>query len=238
MKQMLMAGLVLLMAAAGAVPAADMAAKGVEKDKRLHADGKSGWRLDQAKIADTSRPRVLLIGDSILSGYLASARKELDGKANVDAWINPYWQSETMNKLLGEVLEKGPYDVVHINTGLHGWSPGRIKEGTFEPLTRAMIEVIRAKCPKAKIIWASSTPVTTRKPAPIMLDSKINANIIEQNRMAAKVMAEMKVPVNDFYVLLADKPNLARGDQFHWKDEAYPILGKACAECILKAIKK
>ena len=237
MKQMLMAGLVFLMAAAGSVPAADLVAKGVEKDKRLHADGK-GWKLEQAKITDASLPRVLLVGDSILGGYADSATKALDGKANVDVWFNPYYQSETMNKLLGEVLEKGPYDVVHINTGLHGWCPGRIKEGTFEPLTKAMIEVIRTKCPKAKIIWASSTPVTTKKPEPMALNPKINANILEQNRMAAKVMAEMNVPVNDFYALLVDKLELARGDQFHWKNEAYPILGKVCAESIMRELKK
>ncbi|MCX6902313.1 MAG: hypothetical protein NTW03_02295, partial [Verrucomicrobia bacterium] len=40
-----------------------------ESDARLHADGKV-WRLDQAKITDPRRPRVLLIGDSILNGYL------------------------------------------------------------------------------------------------------------------------------------------------------------------------
>ena len=44
--------------------------------------------------------------------------------------------------------------------GLHGWQKGRIKDGTFEPLTRAYVEVIRDKLPKAKIIWASSTAVT------------------------------------------------------------------------------
>jgi hypothetical protein len=40
-----------------------------EKDPRLHADGK-GWRVDRAKIVAPKRPRVLLIGDSILNGYL------------------------------------------------------------------------------------------------------------------------------------------------------------------------
>ncbi len=115
-----------------------------------------------------------------------------------------------MNRLLGEVLEKGPYDVVHINTGLHGWSKRRIKDGTFEPLTKAMIEVIRTKCPKAKIIWASSTPVTTEAPAPIALNPQINPNILEQNHMAATVMAEMNVPVSDFYALLVDKLDLSR----------------------------
>lgn len=236
MKPILMTGLLFVMTA-GAVAASDLTAKGVENDGRLHAEGK-GWRLDQAKIVDASLPRVLLVGDSILSGYMDCVKADLRGKANVDTWTNPYCQSETMNQLLGEVLQKGPYAVVHINTGLHGWQQGRIKEGTFEPLTRAMIAVIRTKCPQAKIIWASSTPVTTKAPAPVALNPDINPNIIEQNRMAAKVMAEMNVPVNDFYALLVNKPELARGDQFHWKNEAYPILGKACSESILRELRK
>jgi len=36
----------------------------MESDPRLQADGK-GWSLEQAKITNPSRPRVLLIGDSI-----------------------------------------------------------------------------------------------------------------------------------------------------------------------------
>lgn len=39
--------------------------KPVETDPRLHSDGK-GWKLNQATIKDPKRPRVLLIGDSIL----------------------------------------------------------------------------------------------------------------------------------------------------------------------------
>lgn len=39
-----------------------------ESDPRLRAEGK-GWGLDKAKITDPSRPRVLLIGDSIVGGY-------------------------------------------------------------------------------------------------------------------------------------------------------------------------
>lgn len=203
-------------------------------DSRLHADGK-GWRLDKAKVTDTSRPRVLLIGDSILNGYQKSVITALNGKAYVDAWVNPYNQSEHLNKLLAEVLANGPYDVVHFNMGLHGWQKGRIKEGTFEPLTKAYVEVIKATCPKAKIIWASSTPVTV-KGKPTELDPEINPIIVEHNRMAANVMTEMKVPVSDFYTLLAPKLELARGDQFHWKPEAYQLLAKMAANSILREL--
>lgn len=47
----------------------------VEIDPRLHSDGK-GWKLNQATIKDPKRPRVLLIGESILSGYMAQAFKK------------------------------------------------------------------------------------------------------------------------------------------------------------------
>ncbi|WP_397383147.1 SGNH/GDSL hydrolase family protein [Prosthecobacter sp.] len=211
--------------------------KPVETDPRLHSDGK-GWKLNQATITDPKRPRVLLIGDSILSGYMAQVIKSLDGKAYVDAWVNPYCQSENLNNtVLPEVLAKGPYDVVHFNMGLHGWPEGRIKPGTFEPLTSGYVDAIKAKLPKATIIWASSTPVLLEGEVK-KLDPVINANILEQNRMAAKVMAETNVLVSDFYALLADKLELARGgkDKFHWNAPAYQILGEACAQSVSKAL--
>lgn len=208
--------------------------KPVEKDKRVQANGKA-WRLEKATITDPTRPRVLLIGDSILNGYLPKTVKELTGKAFVDAWVNPYCQSENFNKLLAEVLENGPYAVVHINMGLHGWLPGRIKEGTFVPLTKGFIEVIRNKCPDAKIIWASSTPVRTKGKSD-ELDPAINPNIVEQNRMAAEVMNEMHVPIDDFYSLLIDKLPLGLPDGFHWSQPAYQILAEACAQMVLKEL--
>ena len=205
-----------------------------ETDTRLQADGK-GWRLDKAKITDTARPRVLLIGDSILNGYVKQVTAALDGRAYVDAWVNPYNQSPYLNQLLAEVLAQGPYDVVHFNMGLHGWQKGRIKDGTFEPLTKQYVEVLREKLPKAKIIWASSTPVTV-KGKPTELDPEINNVIIEHNRMAASVMKEMKVPVNDFHSLLAPKLEWARGDQFHWKSEAYNLLAETVTQSVLREL--
>jgi len=224
-----------LLAITATLSAAELAkAQPVETDPRLQSNGK-GWRLDQATITDAKLPRVLLIGDSILNGYQSHVVAALKGKANVDAWVNPYHQSDNFNKLLAEVLDQGPYDVVHFNMGLHGWNKGRIADGTFEPLTRAFVEVIQKKLPKAKIIWASSTPVTV-KGKPGELDPEINPIIVEHNRMAAKVMTGMNVPVNDLYALMVPKLDLAAGDQFHWKKEGYPLMAKEVVDSINRAI--
>lgn len=206
-----------------------------ETDARLHADGK-GWRLDQAKVVDPRRPRVLLIGDSILNGYLKRVTALLDGRSYVDAWVNPYCQSSyKLDEMIAEVLCHGPYDVIHFNMGLHGWQKGRIPEGQFEPMTRRLVENLRKGAPRARLVWASSTPVTM-KGKPGQLEPQINPVILEHNRMAAKVMKEMSVPVDDFYGLLAGKLDLARGDQFHWTPPAYEILAKAVTAEVEKAL--
>ena len=99
-----------------------------ETDPRLHADG-PGWRLQKAAITDPSLPRVLLMGDSILNGYLPGVSKALEGKAFVDAWVTPTSQGDkSLSRQIEEVLAQGPYAVVHFNLGLHGWQKGRIPE--------------------------------------------------------------------------------------------------------------
>jgi hypothetical protein len=204
-------------------------ANAVEKDARVQSNG-APWRFAKAPVLDPKLPRVLLVGDSILNGYLPHAVKLLDGKANVDAWVNPYHQSEDFTRRLALALESGPYDVVHLNTGLHGWQPGRIKAGTFEPLTRSLIEVIRQKCPNAKIVWASSTPILLKGER--KLDPELDPIIVEQNRLAAKVMAELKVPVNDLYALTVTQLDLARGDQFHWTTPGSKLMADAVVAAI------
>ena len=121
--------------------------------------------------------------------------------------------------------------------GLHGWQQGRIKEGTFEPLTTAHVQVIRDTAPRTRIIWASSTPVTV-KGKPTELDPAINPVIVEHNRMVANVMRQMNVPVNDFYSLLSPRLELARGDQFHWRPEAYTILAEKVTNSVLRELDR
>jgi hypothetical protein len=160
----------------------------------------------------------------------------LGEKAYVDTWVNPYYQAKELIAILDAVLDQGPYDVVHFNMGLHGWPAGRIKEGTFEPLTRAYVEEIQKKLPSAKIIWASSTPIMIKGQVG-QLDPVLNAIMIEHNRMAAKVMQEMGVPINNFYSLLVPEHlDLARGDIAHWTPPAYRILADAAVASIHKAL--
>lgn len=211
-------------------------AKDPKSARRRQVEGK-GWRLDKAGTREQSGPRVLLIGDSILSGYRKVVFKALDGVAHVDAWVNPHWQSKNTNALLADLLEQnGPYDVVHFNMGLHGWPEGRIKEGTFRPLTRGYVEVLKQKLPAARLIWANSTPVTMQGDTS-RFDPEINPVILRHNAMAKEVMGRAGVPVSDFHGILAGRLHLAKGDRFHWTGPAYKLLGEAASTSILTALK-
>lgn len=210
------------------------AAEPKETDKTMPPLG-GKWSFEPAINPNPSLPRVLLIGDSICIGYKANVIKALAGKANVDVWPHPLFQSEKLNQALTKILKNGPYDVVHVNLGLHGVEEGRIKPGTYEPLTRQFSQIIRDTMPTVKIIWANTTQFTL-KGKPTELDPVKHPTVLEHNRMAAKLMAELNIPVNDFYGLLIDKLELGRGDTVHWTPPAYKILGDKATVSILQVL--
>lgn len=204
-----------------------------ETDKRLPPMG-GKWGVREAEIKDASLPRVLCVGDSILNGYLPSVRQNLEGKANVDAWVTPVCQaSGELHPTLEGILGEKKYAVIHINLGLHGWQKGRIPEGKFESLTLKMVETLRKGAPGATIIWASTTPVTV-KGKPGELAPEINDIIIEHNRMADTVMKANNIPVNDLYTLMSSHLDFSSGDQFHWKPEGQKLQSEHIARFILK----
>jgi len=210
-----------------------------ETDKRLPPKGGS-WRLDEAKVTNESLPRVLLIGDSITNSYMAGVRKNLEDKANIDAWITPTTQADkSLPKTLEAMLSQHKYAVIHFNLGLHGWQPGRIPEGQYEPLTKAMVENLKKDAPQAKLIWATITPVTD-KDHPDQLNAEIQPTIVQHNAMALKVMKEENVTIDDLSSLMLANVKLGKegtkNDMFHWNAKGRDLLVKAVTESLLQAL--
>ncbi|MCP4376789.1 MAG: hypothetical protein GY794_11515 [bacterium] len=203
----------------------------------LHSEG-GPWKFYRAAQTDPDLPRVLLIGDSITNGYRGLVAGDLKGKANVDCWMTPkHLNSKHLRGDLKKVLAQGPYDVVHFNIGLHGWPEGCIPDGQYEPLLRKYVGDLRRHSPKARLVWASTTQITV-KGKPDKLDPVHNATIVKRNTVAARVMTEHGIPVNDLYGLMADKLKLARGDRFHWSGSGIKIQGRAVTAVIRKALAR
>ncbi len=206
-----------------------------ETDKRLPTQG-GAWSLREAVVKDAALPRVLLIGDSIANGYLEPVRKAFEGKANIDAWITPTSQGDKrLPSIVEDILKQHDYSVVHFNLGLHGWQKGRIPEGQFEPLTHALVQGLRKGAPKAKLIWATITPVTV-KGQPEQLNPEIQPTIEQHNAMALKVMKEENVAINDLSSLMLKNLPLAAGDMFHWKKEGMVLIVNAVSESLKAAL--
>ena len=178
---------------------------------------------------DPALPRVLLIGDSISRAYTQTVRKELAGKANVHRAPANCGPTATGLKKLDVWLGDGKWDVIHFNFGIHD-------RATPLDEYRERLEqlVIRMKETGATVVWASSTPL------PDLPEKKWTASsMVERNAVAAGVMEENDVPVNDLFSAIT--PHLAEWqnpNDCHYQESGNQFLGKRVAEFLGQQLKK
>lgn len=206
-----------------------------DEKQGLHADGGT-WGF-KSSTATKDSVFVLLIGDSILKGYYQNVSDGLENMAGVDQWVTPlHLNSEPLMERLIENITRREYAVIHFNIGLHGWQEGRIPKGQYVPLMTKYVETIKKHAPEASIVWASTTPVTEMDVA--QLNTEINPIIVARNKLAADVMNEKGVVINDLYGLLYDKLHLARLDRFHWNGEGYQLMADQIVNVVLNELDK
>jgi hypothetical protein len=179
----------------------------------------------------TERPRVLLVGDSIVRGYYSAVEKELSGKADCARYTtskflgNPDFLAE-----LALILDRYDFDVIHVNNGLHGWD---YTESEYEQGLHELIRTLRRHTPDAGLIWCMTTPA--RKANDLSrFDGKKNDRVIERNRIAAAIMGVDGIPVNDLYEAMEGHPEYFANDGVHYKKEGKLLQGKRVAEIIGK----
>ncbi|MBU2939200.1 SGNH/GDSL hydrolase family protein [Lacinutrix sp. C3R15] len=201
-------------------------------------------------------PKVFIYGDSISIGYTEYVRASLKGKACVYR-LHTNGQSsnefvERFEKLRHTMfqpfLKAGwnfKWDVIHFNVGLHDLKylhekKLNKKEGTqvstldlYEKNLRAIIQYLKNTYPKAKLIFATTTPVPEGEPG------RVAGDAVTYNAVALKVMREYpEIIVNDLYTFsipvlkeFANKP----GD-VHYKPEGSRLQGIEVANKIANAI--
>ena len=146
----------------------------------------------------TDLPHVLLIGNSITRGYYGKIEE------------------------LAVVLKNTKFDVIHFNNGLHGFD---YTEEEYDKSFPQLIKVIRKYAPKAKLIWATTTPVRTgegmKEFAPVTERLKV------RNQIALKHINRAGIEVNDLWKVVIDHPEYyAGGDGTHPVDAGYSALAK------------
>ena len=204
-----------------------------------HSGGPKGWGCYRITNVDPALPRVLLIGDSIANGYHAAVAKSLKGKANLDLYITPlHVAAPDYQPKLSAALKYGPYAVIHFNeSGLHAWTPGRVPEGQYGKYFAEAVAVLRADAPKARLIWASNTPVTVQG-KPGVPDKVVGQTVIDMNTAARAVAEKEGLAIDDLHTLMADKLNLAAGDRWHWSGKGVAVQAEAVTASVLAELAK
>ena len=181
-------------------------------------------------LTDASRnlPRVLLVGDSILGGYVNGVRGALNGKMNVTFWTSSYCvTSPGYLRLLSFYLDEAKYDVIHFNNGLHSLST---PDADWEKGLRAALRLIRAKQPKARVVWTTSTPLK---------DNGKTEKVKTLNAIAAKVVAEMGgIATDDLFALMDPLDRETNwNDTFHFKPAPIAQQTRQVTQSCLSALK-
>ena len=202
---------------------------------------------------DPKLPRVLLIGDSVSIGYTLDVRKQLAGKANVHR--PPANCGSTAHALEGGNLDNwlgdGKWDVIHFNFGLHdlgytfpdGKNPDadgryatpnngghhKVPPEQYEQNLRRI--VARLKATGAKLVWGTTTPV------PADLHSYVKGDDATYNEVAARVMREEGVAVDDLAAFARpqfDKIQIPGNP--HFTKHGSEVLAGQIASAVAKAL--
>ena len=163
--------------------------------------------------ADERLPRVLIIGDRIYQQPAGETAKELKGQAEVVfARLEPgeIRSSETLLADLDRLLGDVTWDLIHFNVGLGDLVHRAPGMKSFRVMARQVggirstppkryeqnLKTIaaRLKATRARIIWASTTPIRHSSTNVFEPGSEVSYNAV-----AERVMAEHNIPVNDMY---------------------------------------
>lgn len=173
--------------------------------------------------------KILLIGDSIRMGYDKYVAMALEGQAEVyypaencrfTQYVLRHFQDWVKESGFGEDT-----DLVHWNVGL--WDVLELFDDEpitpvdwYEQYIHRICRRIRQLCPKAKVVFATSTPIHTA-----WYEEKrhtffrTNENIRAYNAAAVRAVREHGFGVNDLYGLLENAPEDWFSDRTHYYTE-------------------
>ena len=129
------------------------------------------------------------------------------------------------------MLDQCRFDVVHFNNGLHGDGYSEAEYGKAFP---ELLATIRRHAPRAKLIWATTTPVGLPRKADDILQK--NQRVAARNKIAADFVAKECIAVDDLHGLMEKHPGL-HSDGIHFKEAGVAMQAEQVAHSLLEQIK-
>ena len=182
---------------------------------------------------DQDLPKVLLIGNSIVMSYYGKVEEQLKGKAYVSRLATS--KSIGDSALLDEialVLKSSHFDVIHFNNGLHGWG---YSEDEYQKAFPLFLQVIKDNAPRAKLIWASTTPVRMGENMQ-EFDPKVE-RIIQRNHIAKEIIQREDIIFNDLFSFVKNHPEYyAGGDGTHLVPKGVDAVSQEVTKVLLSTL--
>ena len=206
------------------------------------------------KVDPPSGPiRVLIIGDSISSGYTRPVAKRLKGRAVVVRPRKPDGTGgencEGTTKGVREIdrwlaTDGGGFDVIHFNFGLHdikrmnpesgGSSPNpdHPRQATLEVYITQLERIIdRMQETGAVLVFATTTPVPEGGVRP----HRDPSDVVAYNAAAVDLMEQRGIAVNDLYTFVLPRLEaLQRPVNVHFIRAGSEALAEEVAEAIMR----
>ena len=181
---------------------------------------------------EDNKPRVLLIGDSIVRAFYPDVEKQLQDKAFVGRLSTSFFASDPL--LLSQIiplLNNFRFDIIYLNNGMHGWI--RTEEEYAKGLA-LLVATVRAHAPAAKIIIGNTTPL---KEGPVTLDpSEPSASrIIQRNDIATALAKKEGLALCDMYTPLEKHPEYYT-DNIHFNEKGITIQAQLLSQAIEHAL--
>jgi lysophospholipase L1-like esterase len=174
-----------------------------------------------------------LIGDSITGGYGPNVADELKGKVSVARLTTS--KSIGDPALLAEVamvLDQCRFNVVHFNNGLHGWGYTEIE---YERGFPELVATIRKHAPKAKLIWATITPM--RQAGKLDVVAEGTKRVEARNKIAEGIVAREGIPVDDLYGLVRHHTEYWSNDGVHFNGKGVAVQAEQVVKRIMENVK-
>ena len=124
------------------------------------------------------------------------------------------------------------FEVVHFNNGLHGFG---YSEEEYQKSFPDLVATIHKHAPKAKLIWATTTPMRQSGKLEVFADG--SKRVEARNKIAEGIVAKEGITTDDLYGLVKDHPEYWSRDGVHFNGQGITAQAEQVSKRILDSIK-
>ncbi len=180
---------------------------------------------------DNCKARILLIGDSIVVGHERLLHDIVKDEYCIDSFATAKCVSDVdYMRELNYMFSCRDYDLVIFNNGLHGFD---IDDEVYEKNLEEAITDLNKRV--KKLAWRTSTPIRNKEDLN-KLNAEKNPRVIRRNAFAAKVAANLDIPVLDMYSPMEKNVEYFSTDAIHYNEQGKEVQARMLADFIKKIL--